>query len=172
LFQGRLVARTFLEHIHATLTVEDEHRIPKRPVGALIMSIQAVCTGFTWISLMLTSHVQVHRVLLYSIEGTFKPPRAKSGAFSKVNWGDYEAVESSHQRTRSITVKRATVFLNRIQTLKDQQWDDIYKTALENNERIKRINSGECISEEDNSADESDDDELLDPLYDEIGEYA
>lgn len=129
------------------------------------MSIQAVSTGFTRFFLMLTSHVQVHRALLYTTEGTFKPPGTKSGgSFSKVNWGDYEAV--SLQGRKSI-VKRATVFLNKIQTLKDQQWDDIFKIALENNERVKRVDSGEYS--EDNSAVESNDDELLDPLYDEIG---
>ena len=86
-----------------------------------------------------------------------------------MNWGDYTA--ESQQGVRTI-VKRATVFLKKIQNLKDQQWDDIYKTAMENDERLKRLgaDSGECISEEDKSAVESDDDELLDPLYDEIGE--
>ena len=42
IFQGRLVARTFLEHILATSSIEDKNRVLERPVGALIMSIQAV----------------------------------------------------------------------------------------------------------------------------------
>jgi hypothetical protein len=62
------------------------------------------------------------------------------------------------------TVKRATVFLKRIQGLKDQQWDDIYKTALEDYEAAQLADS----VKQGGSGTSDDDDELLDPLYDEI----
>jgi hypothetical protein len=112
---------------------------------------------------------QVHCVLLYSIDGTFKPPHSKAGAFSRANWGDYEKLS---KRGAMAVVKRATVFLTKIQGLSDHQWDDIYMAALENNERAKQVDSAECVSGEDGvSADESeDDDELFDPLYDDIPE--
>jgi hypothetical protein len=42
LFQGRLVARTFLEHVQIVHTINPDHRLQKRPVGALILAIQAV----------------------------------------------------------------------------------------------------------------------------------
>ncbi|KAF8488564.1 hypothetical protein F5888DRAFT_1910766 [Russula emetica] len=145
LFQGRLVAQTFLEHILATTGIDKESRVNERPIGALITSIQAV-----------------HRALLYSMEGTFKPPQSKSGAFSKANWGDYDVLSP---RGAAITVKRASVFLKKIQGLKDQQWDDIYKTAREIH--AKRVNSTED-DDEGGESDTSDDDELLDPLYDEV----
>jgi hypothetical protein len=35
--------QTFLEHLLATEGIEDEHYVVDRPVGALIISIQAVC---------------------------------------------------------------------------------------------------------------------------------
>jgi hypothetical protein len=85
----------------------------------------------------------------------------KAGAFSKANWGDYEVAS---QRGTVTTVKRASVFLKKIKLLKAQQWDDIYKTALEYHNVAK---PAESVDEEDGS---DDDDELLDPLYDEIPE--
>ncbi|KAI0283462.1 hypothetical protein BC826DRAFT_1110208 [Russula brevipes] len=130
IFQGRLVARTFLEHILATSSVEDKHRVLERPVGALILSIQVV-----------------HRALLYSVEGSFKP------------LGSNET-----------TTKRALVFLKRIMTLKDQQWDDIYKAALVMQEHNKHVDVGERDGDGGigGSSDDDDDDDLFDPLYDDI----
>ena len=46
IFQGRLVARTFLEHIQVINTVDSEYRVREKPIGALIYSIQAVCFHF------------------------------------------------------------------------------------------------------------------------------
>ncbi|KAH9983363.1 hypothetical protein BJV74DRAFT_797447 [Russula compacta] len=73
----------------------------ERPIGMLITSIQAV-----------------HHILLYSTEGTFNLPCSKSGAFSKANWGNYNVVS---QKGTVTSVKHASVFLKRIQNLKDQQ---------------------------------------------------
>jgi hypothetical protein len=42
MFQGRLVARTFLEHLLAIDSIDEADRVPKRPVGALILAVQAV----------------------------------------------------------------------------------------------------------------------------------
>jgi hypothetical protein len=109
---------------------------------------------------------QVHRALLYSVEGIFKTPGFKTGAFSKANWGDY-STQSAHGET---TIKRASVFLKRITTLKDQQWDDIYKAALATQEHSKPGDVGEHgRSGDDGSTGEEsseDDSELFDPLYD------
>jgi hypothetical protein len=104
---------------------------------------------------------QVHRVLLYSVKGSFQPPRSKAGVFSKANSGDYNAAS---QRGVVTTVKRASVFLKRIQGLKDKQWEDIHKAALEHDEAAKLVISAEGNDE----GDTSEEDELLDPLYDEI----
>ncbi|KAH9162335.1 hypothetical protein EDB89DRAFT_2079814 [Lactarius sanguifluus] len=76
IFQGRLVARTFFEHIQIVNTIDAENRVQEKPVGALIYSIQAV-----------------HRALLYSVTGTLKlPTDKKSAEFSKTNWGDYTLI--------------------------------------------------------------------------------
>jgi hypothetical protein len=160
----------------ATTSTDEDCQLDEsagRPIGALVMSIQAVRTVLYIVFLQsIDSSVyfffQVHRVLLHSIEGKFQPPASKAGAFSKVNWGDYDAVS---QRGTVTTVKRSSVFLKRIQNLKDQHWDDIYKAAIENCEggSAKRGNSVEGNDEGTDASD--DDDELLDPLYDEIPAY-
>jgi hypothetical protein len=101
------------------------------------------------------------------MEGTFKLPHSKSGAFSKANWGDCQVVSQQGVMT---TVKRASVFLKKIRSLQDQQWKDIHKAAVSmgNNKGAKRVDSAEC----EDGSDSSGDDELFDPLYDKIPEPA
>jgi hypothetical protein len=82
--------------------------------------------------------------------------------FSRSNWGDFN-VKSQQGATK--TVKRASVFLNRIQTLKPQQWNDIYKTALEYDNTGKLV---DLVGNEKEDEAASEEDDLLDPLYDEI----
>jgi hypothetical protein len=64
------------------------------------------------------------------------------------------------------------VFLKRITTLKDQQWEDIYKAALALQERNKQADAGENrddgVGSSDGDDDDDDDDDLFDPLYDDI----
>ena len=54
------------------------------------------------------------------------PSDKKSAKFSKTNWGDHILVTLHGERV----VKHASVFLNKISTLKDQQWDNILERAL------------------------------------------
>ncbi|KAH9973149.1 hypothetical protein BJV74DRAFT_889091 [Russula compacta] len=105
--------------------------------------------------------ISVHCALLYSTKGSFNPPHLKPGAFSKANWGDYNVVS---QKGTVTAVKCASVFLKRIQALKDQQWIDIYATALENHEMDDEVGSGGNGVRLGTSSK----DELLDPLYDDI----
>ncbi|KAI9434934.1 hypothetical protein H4582DRAFT_2080175 [Lactarius indigo] len=152
IFQGRLVARTFFEHVQIINGVDVEDRVQEKPIGALIYSIQAV-----------------HRALLYSMTGTLKLPMDKKSAeFSKTNWGDHTLITPRGEKV----VKRASVFLNKISTLKDQQWDDIFKKALAFHSIIGKqwatmrdleVEMTEIKGEVDT---ESDDNDLLDPRYD------
>ena len=114
----------------------------------------------------------MHRALLYSVTGTFKPPTDKKSAeFSKTNWGDHTLVTPRGEKV----VKRASVFLSKISTLKDQQWDDIFEKALvfqsssgKQRAAAKEVDmrDSELVGEAVES--ESDDDELLDPRYDTV----
>lgn len=116
-------------------------------------------------------HWQVHRALLYSGTGTLQlPTDKKSAEFSKTNWGDHSLVTSRGKKV----VKRASVFLSKISTLRDQQWDDIFEKALAFQGTLgkqraaarEEMQESEPAGEVDDS--ESDDDELLDPRYDHI----
>jgi hypothetical protein len=109
------------------------------------------------------------------VTGTLKPPTDKKGAeFSKTNWGDYTLVTPRGEKA----VKRASVFLNKISTLKDQQWDDIFEKALafqtsfgkqRATARDMDMRDSEPVGEVVLDS-ESDDDELLDPRYDAVEE--
>ena len=109
----------------------------------------------------------MHRALLYSITGTFElPSDKKSAEFSKTNWGDYSLITPRGDKV----VKRASVFLKTINSLKEEQWADIFKVALLFNATGKQRKSlketeAELVSAE---ATESDGDELVDPRYDNI----
>jgi len=135
-------------------TVEAEHRVQEKPIGALIYSIQAV-----------------HRALLYSITGTLQlPTDKKSAEFSKNNWGDHSLVTPRGEKV----VKCASIFLNKISTLKDQQWDDILEKALAFQGTLGKqratVRDAEMRDLEPVEVVESDSDsnELLDPCYDTV----
>ena len=113
---------------------------------------------------------QVHRALLYSVTGTLQlPTDKKSAEFSKTNWGDHSIVTPHGERV----VKHASVFLNKISTLKDEQWDDIIEKALAFQGTLgkQRTAAREETRESepagvDNDDSESDNHKLLDPCYD------
>jgi hypothetical protein len=112
---------------------------------------------------------QVHRALLYSVTGTLQlPSDKKSAEFSKTNWGDHTLITPRGEKV----VKRASVFLSKISSLKDQQWDDIFEKAL-----VFQVMLGkQCATAREVDSEpagvvidsESDDDELLDPRYDTV----
>ncbi|KAF8256835.1 hypothetical protein EI94DRAFT_1710120 [Lactarius quietus] len=102
IFQGRLVMRTFFEHIQVINSVDAD-----------IFSILTIS--------------KVHRALLYSVTGTLKlPTDKKSAEFSKTNRGDHTLITPCGEKI----IKCASGFLNKISTLKDLQWDDIFNKAL------------------------------------------
>jgi hypothetical protein len=42
MFQGRLVARTLVEHLQVVDSIDETDHVDKWPVGALILAVQAV----------------------------------------------------------------------------------------------------------------------------------
>ncbi|KAF8262361.1 hypothetical protein EI94DRAFT_1808914 [Lactarius quietus] len=156
IFQGRLIACTFFGHVQVINTVDASYRVQEKPIGALIYAIQAV-----------------HRALLYSVTGALElPTDKKSAEFSKTNWGDYTLVTPRSEKA----VKCASIFLNKISTLKDQQWDDIFEKAITFQAMVRKqcvtarepdIRESELVGEGLTDS-ESDDEELLDPRYDNV----
>jgi hypothetical protein len=59
--------------------------------------------------------------------GTLKlPTEKKSTEFSKTNWGDHTLATPCSKKV----IKCASVFLTKMSSLKEQQWDDIFEKAL------------------------------------------
>ena len=52
MFQGRLVACTFLEHVQVINMLDVSERVQGRPVGALILSVQAVSTCIIYVDVL------------------------------------------------------------------------------------------------------------------------
>jgi hypothetical protein len=109
----------------------------------------------------------VHRALLYSISGAFElPSDKKSAEFSKTNWGDYTLITPRGDKV----IKRASVFLKTINSLKEEQWADIFKVALSfrtsspggKHHKAVQETEADMVSAEET---ESDGDELVDPRY-------
>jgi hypothetical protein len=92
---------------------------------------------------MFTHFFQVHCALLYFRNGTFEPPSMKNNAtFSRANWGNYKA---KLVQGLEMKVKCVILFLKRIQVLKPEQWDDIFKTVVESVKWVGTAESnGEC----------------------------
>jgi hypothetical protein len=61
MFQGRLVARTFLEHLQVISGIDKSQRVKERPVGALILAVQAVCFFFLGHFYVLTYEIGTSR---------------------------------------------------------------------------------------------------------------
>jgi hypothetical protein len=103
-------------------------------------------------------------VLLYSLDGIFKPPHSRTSAFSKANWGDYNT-QTQHGL---VLVEHASLFLKRIKSIKDKQWEDIYQAAWDAYEGSKpKPGQGE-IDVDDIGDSSSDDAELFDLMYNEV----
>jgi hypothetical protein len=141
----------------------------RSPLALLYIVFRPFVFSFFFSVLLLTLS-QVHRALVYSVTGTLEiPTEKKSAEFSKNNWGDHTLVTPRGEKV----IKRASVFLSKISTLKYQQWDDIFKKALEFQRAFgkqhatakeKVVGDSELVGEVDDS--DSDSDELLDPRYD------
>jgi hypothetical protein len=115
---------------------------------------------------MFTHFFQVNCALLYSRNGTFEPPSTKNdAAFSRANWGDFKVKSVQGLKMK---VKHVTLFLKRIQVLKPEQWDNIFKTVTESVKQVGTVESdgehqkgGLCTCDDN-------DNKLLDPMYNEL----
>jgi hypothetical protein len=103
--------------------------------------------------------------------GTLRlPADKKSAKFSRTNWGDHSFITPHGEKV----IKRVTVFLKRISTLKDLQWDNIFDKALVFQATLRKqcttvkeveMRDSELVGDVES---ESDDDNLLDPRYDAV----
>ena len=107
---------------------------------------------------------------MYSISGKFTTPPDKKGAeFSKTNWGNYELYMLHGSK---VFVKCATTFLKKINSLKDEQWDDIFKAALSFQATGKQPKTVKEDEGQLSETDTNEEDELMDPQYNEVSNAA
>ncbi|OCH83728.1 hypothetical protein OBBRIDRAFT_808790, partial [Obba rivulosa] len=108
-FQSELILRTFSTHLNiltsilASITPSD-----KRPVGALILSILAV-----------------ERALNMWTTGECKVPPGSLGHFSIDYWNDRTEYKNGEYKSN----KKASWYFKAVDSLKDQDWDDIFEGA-------------------------------------------
>ncbi|RXW11753.1 hypothetical protein EST38_g14102, partial [Candolleomyces aberdarensis] len=156
LFLGRMTAKVLAEHLSFMTEIHPEILVPSdKPRGALMMSILAVT-----------------RALEYSLTGVLKVPSGKSGYFSEENWGDYEGLKNAtgSGTAKRVHIKRATVFKSKIDSLKDEHWKLIIKTAKsylgkKKDDTLSRAKVHDAPGMETDASDSGDED-LFDPMFD------
>jgi hypothetical protein len=93
------------------------------------------------------------------------PLDKKSAEFSKTNWGDYTLITPRGNKV----IKRASVFLKTIKSLKEEQWADIFKVTLSFRTTglggKKAVQEAETETLSTEQTEESDGEELVDPHY-------
>ncbi|KAH9172058.1 hypothetical protein EDB89DRAFT_1906501 [Lactarius sanguifluus] len=97
--------------------IRDEDRLDRKPIGALVHSIQAVKRAISWWE-----------------TGELVKPKKPLNEYSKANWGDH--VETREGHTVHITSTSDLVAI--VSKLKDKQWDKILKAALLSAKRKKK----------------------------------
>ncbi|KAJ2922976.1 hypothetical protein H1R20_g14130, partial [Candolleomyces eurysporus] len=157
LFLGRMTAKVLAEHLSFMTEIHPEILVPSdKPRGALMMSILAVT-----------------RALEYSLTGILKVPSGKSGYFSEENWGDYEGLKNitGSSTAKRVHIKRATVFKSKIDSLKDEHWKLIIKTAKsylgkKKDDTLSRAKVHDAPGMMETDASDSGDEDLFDPMFD------
>ncbi|KAF8872811.1 hypothetical protein BD779DRAFT_1679516 [Infundibulicybe gibba] len=164
LFQTPLIIRTFAEAHFAGL--EDlTDPIDDKPVGALLLSVQAV-----------------ERALGFWSTGAFVADTSTGSHFSADNWGDTmerrkaEGSSSSAIKTGTYKVRRATKYLASVNNFSAEHWENIFQEAREllaERQRKKKRTSSTASSAPDIIEDDTSDvilvsdsgEESLDDLY-------
>jgi hypothetical protein len=124
IFQSRIILVTLATHYTAIANLSLEHRAVEKPVGALILSIQAVGSIFNSCSMLILSKVK--RALLYWKSWTKQVPSGTAGYFSRTNWDDHVERVNGHD----VLVKNVTSLINLVLKLHGTQWMKIMDGAM------------------------------------------
>ncbi|KAJ7249897.1 hypothetical protein C8J57DRAFT_1079295 [Mycena rebaudengoi] len=142
LFEADLIVYTFAAHLTAISSIPSKYvspEDPNPPIGAMILSIQAV-----------------ERALRAWSTGKLVLGKKTSDHFSKDNWGD----TIKHVNGNRIKDKRATKYVPTLLAFKNSQWARIYEAASEYVEKKKKTGSSRSSSMDASMADiQSDEDD-------------
>ncbi|KAI9461544.1 hypothetical protein BJY52DRAFT_1185373 [Lactarius psammicola] len=117
IFQSPLIAAIFGIHVAWLSVIEEGDHSGKKPIGALIHSIQAAKWAISWWE-----------------TGEMKKPKKPLNEYSKANWGDH--VETREGRT--IRISSTSDLVTIVSKLKDKQWEKILAAAWASGKRKKR----------------------------------
>ncbi|KAF5362641.1 hypothetical protein D9758_009557 [Tetrapyrgos nigripes] len=114
-FQSYLIARTLSEHLKSIKGIAEEDRLGMRPVGAVVLSIQAV-----------------QRALTFHETGVKIIPKGQDGFFSKQVWGDHEVTVEGKKVKLKTTSQLHWIFSKsktNTERFSSAQWDQLIKAA-------------------------------------------
>ncbi|KAJ6545944.1 hypothetical protein B0H10DRAFT_1969834 [Mycena sp. CBHHK59/15] len=142
--ESQLIMYTFAYHLAALAAIPAEKRLKAAPVGALLLSAQAV-----------------HRALLFWRTGEYVYVQKPSNYFSIDNWGDHTVANADG--TKGKVVRRATKYLASVQKWNDDRWKAVKAAAQEWVEvpSRKRAASSRSASEAGNDVILSEEEEVI-----------
>ncbi|KAH9037117.1 hypothetical protein EDB85DRAFT_1888573 [Lactarius pseudohatsudake] len=109
IFQSPLIAAILGTHMACVYPIRDEDRLDRKPVGALVHSIQAAKRAISWWE-----------------TGELVKPKRPLNEYSKANWGDHVEIREGH----TVHISSTSDLVAIVSKLKDKQWDKILKAAL------------------------------------------
>ncbi|KAJ3506852.1 hypothetical protein NLJ89_g6637 [Agrocybe chaxingu] len=116
-FQSPLIAAILGIHVAWLSLIEEERRSEKKPIGALVHSIQAAKRAISWWQ-----------------TGDVVKPKKPLNEYSKANWGDH--VET--REGRQIHIKSTSDLTTIVSKVKDKQWEKILAVARASGKRKKK----------------------------------
>ncbi|KAH9484632.1 hypothetical protein JR316_0004114 [Psilocybe cubensis] len=126
IFQHPLILSTLAYHYSSISAIHSSARRDDKPVGALIMAIQAS-----------------HRAISHWLTGEYQKIQRPLGDFSKDNWGDNLTRDPKYYPTLSpglVQESKATSNLLRVvNKLTDKRWEKIIQGAMQATRRHKSI---------------------------------
>ena len=99
---------------------------------------------------------------MYSTTGKFLPPSGKASSFSHENWGDYEIPNGKGGHKLKW---RSTLYLKKVDSLKDNHWKSIMDQAAVFMGKRKTPAKQEEVDEVVVDDDEEEEDVLYDPMF-------
>lgn len=137
-----LILMTLAAHIGEIERIPENARSKERPVGALVLSIQAVCKLIH--PLFITHYfLKVERALKLYATGKRASAKAANLWFSKDNWGDIIKYEDGQARQ----IRRATKYLKVINDFDDERWSLILNSAKEHYQESQPREKGQSVAQ-------------------------
>ncbi|KAJ6517195.1 hypothetical protein C8R47DRAFT_1254521 [Mycena vitilis] len=148
--QAELIMHAFSYHLSCLDAIPSGYtRLKERPVGALLMAVQAV-----------------QRTLQFWRTGVYinPVPMLRVNYFSSDNWDDHTVTNPNPNGKKDKLVRRATMFQSTVKAWDDERWNEVMKEAREFVEVVsnrRRAGSSRSASDADDSMYSEDEDVII-----------